>query len=222
MSDGGISYRWFNPRGDKVLVRNFAHCHEEIIRPEIADKWKTCRVCNESWSRKKEPFLESIGFMHCGIPVVDVWSVDSFVTYIFDKINPMTGATCWLACKDGQVIGYCWGFMENLDNLEDRLDAPGLTRFIKRKFGDFETVAFQDRIGVLEAYRKMGIATALFSRRLGNFIESDMKVGITLLSRKTASFVLDWYKSRGYVPIYDFKDSNGNIIVARSLEGLIF
>ena len=134
----------------------------------------------------------------------------------------MTGATCWLACKDGQVIGYCWGFMENLDNLEDRLDAPGLTRFIKRKFGDFETVAFQDRIGVLEAYRKMGIATALFSRRLGNFIESDMKVGITLLSRKTASFVLDWYKSRGYVPIYDFKDSNGNIIVARSLEGLIF
>jgi GNAT superfamily N-acetyltransferase len=222
MSDGGISYHWFNPRGNKELIRHFVSCHEEVIRPEIEDKWKKCRVCNESWGKGKESFLESVGFRHCGIPVADVWSADNFVAYIFSKINPTNGATCWLACNSGNnVVGYCWGFIKDINALEEDLDAPGLTRFIERKFGNFETVAFQDRIGVLEAYRKNGIATALFSRRLESFVESGAKVGVSLLSRKTSSFVFDWYKSRGYVSVYDFKDADKSIIIARSLDGLI-
>lgn len=222
MSDGGISYHWFNPRGEKHIIMNFVHCYGEVLKQDLGDCWKKCSICGETWSKKKQAYLDSIAYTHCRKQLEDVWSEDAFVSYVFSRLDPTIGATCWLAMDGPLVVGYSWGFSENLNALEERLDAPGLTRFIKRKFGDVEMVAFQDQIGVIEKYRKGGIASVLFSKRLEIFAEADLKVGVALLSSKTAHLILDWYKKRGYVAVYDFKDADENIIVACSLGSLKF
>lgn len=224
MGNGGISYHWFNPRGNKNLISRLISCHREVIEPELSDRWMVCQVCNESWSKKKEIFLNSINFTHCGSKVSSGWAEDEFIAYIFHNINleDDAAANCWLSFCENTVIGYAWGFSRELDFLEERLDAPGLKRFVRKKFGDVERVVFQDRIGVVERFRKNGIAKRLASLRSEEFLKSDIEVVATMVPIKTASFVYEWYLRRGFCCLYEMNDSNRNMVLVRKLEGLVF
>ncbi len=158
-----------------------------------------------------------MGYAHCGQVLVDFWPRQQVLSEFCEEITK--DASCWLAIESNNVVGFTLGYPIALAALEAKLRIPITVPFLGM-FGSESRIAYQDEIGVVEAFRGRKIAKALLVQRHEDFLRLGLTVGV-VRTRKSPepSVTYLWYTEKlGYQVIAEYKD--GRVVLSRKLEGL--
>ena len=166
---------------------------------------------------KDQALLASYGYRHCDSGLVDYWPRAQVISDLCHEIG--SESSCWLAVSSNKIVGFCWGYPENLNSLELKLKIPFVKNFYKI-FGLQDKVAYQDEVGESILYRGNKIAKTLVLHRLKDFISQGLQIGI-VRTRKfpEPSQTFLWYNKLGYQIIAEYDD--GRVIMGRKLDGLL-
>lgn len=211
----GVSFIRYSPRtSEKSLTEQVVECYRQVFADGPWHEWKRCPVCKKYWGIKDRSWLESQSFRHCDVPLVDFWSKDQVTSDLFHEITKE--ASCWLALKGSQVVGFCWGYPISLGCLEKKLGLV-LNISLDRQ----SQIAYQDEVGVLFEFRGQKIAKLMVKHRLSDFLAQDLKLGVVRTREyPEPSETFLWYRNLGYEIIAQYPDGDGRVVLARSLEGL--
>lgn len=217
--DDTIRYLRFDPNRNTTLTSQIVGCYQEVFAEEPWDEWKRCSVCGQKWGLGEKSAVQSLGFEHCDKPVVDYWPADQIQAELLADIE--RGASCWLALDGDQVIGFCWGYPLDLKQLEEKLKLDDAIVSLRGTFPDIQRVAYQDELGILKPYRGRKIAKQLVIFRLRAFLDQGLTVGVMKTKTKPPTVIYLWYTQKlGYQVIGEYHDSDGRVILARSLLDL--
>jgi len=152
-----IEYVKFRPLEQEGMLPQLVNCYQQVFADPPWSEWLKCPLCNRHWGAEDRTLVESeLHSQHCGVSLQEFWPTE---TVRSDIINEISGhASCWLALMDGQVIGFCWGYPITPADLANKLALPNLVTVLETQFGLVAHYAYQDDIGVLNAYRGRGIA----------------------------------------------------------------
>lgn len=175
-------------------------------------------MCEKKWGVAEQSELAALSFTHCGQPVKEFWPADVVTADITHEITEHT--SCWIARNGQTIIGFTWGYPIELDAFEQKMQLPGAAEILYNLFGKDAKFAYQDEIGVLARYRNKGIAKTLFTQRLQDFRSQGMDVGIVRTKTLPPSVTNLWFTRLGYEVTQNYNDSDGRVIMARSLVGL--
>lgn len=216
-----VHYLKFNPRQDGNLLERLIDCYRAVFAGEPWNEWKKCCLCGSKWGIREESKIAVLDFKHCGQPVVDFWHRETVRKDICEEI--ILEASCWVAVKNSNIIGFCWGYPIELKDLEEKLKLPDFVKRTSMHLNQERYVAYQDEIGVLEEYRRHGIATEMFLRRLKDFQSLGLAVGIIRTLNDESSVPYKWYRKLGYYILDQYKrhdPKDNRVILARSLTDL--
>lgn len=213
-----IRYIRFNPHHNTELLPQLIECYREVFGEEPWNEWKQCKICKTKWGVNEKIILQKMNFTHCGQPIVDFWSREIVQKDLFHEITP--DASCWLALNNKTVIGFCWGYPIDLENLESKLGIKGISIELRNQFGYVDHVAYQDELGVLKQYRGIGIAKKMFIHRLKDFRRQRLNIGVIRTKTNPPSVTYLWFLKLGYKVISKYNDADGRVILARSLTNL--
>jgi hypothetical protein len=210
-----ISFISFSPfTSDSELTAQLVDCYREVFADSPWNEWLKCPVCQEYWGLKDRSFLASIGFRHCGQPLVDFWPRTEVISDLYHEITPES--SCWLALDNKNVVGFCWGYPIIANILEDKL---GIAFCDSLSISRGSLIAYQDEIGVLMSYRKRNIAKAMFFNRLEDFFEQRLRFFIVRTRRSpepSATFL--WYTQKlGYEILATYPEEDGRVILGKDL-----
>lgn len=195
-------------------VDEIARCYRSVFAGAPWNEFLKCPVCNKRWGVTEVEELQKAQFQHCGVLVEEFWPLGAVSADIRKELS--RESSCWIA-KDERVIGFCWGYESDLAELEHNLGIS-FDRSICG-IGKDDPVAYQDEIGVLSEYRRHGIAREMFARRLDDFLDKGLGVGVVRTRAKPhPSVTFAWYQDLGYRIIAEYPD--GRVILARELSGL--
>jgi len=199
----------------------FVTCYKEVFAEAPWNEWKKCPVCQKYWGQKDFDLLASWDFRHCGAGLVDFWPNEQ----VFNDLNQITEkGSCWLAYdsdnEDHPLIGFCMGYPISANELEVQLGIK-FGAELRKQLGNHETVAYQDDVGVIDEYRKQGVAKEMVTRRLQDFLGQNLKVGIVRTRElPEASVTFGWYRRLGYIVLARYPEGDGRVILGRNLDGL--
>jgi hypothetical protein len=101
------------------------------------------------------------------------------------------------------------------------LGTVGLAQNILATFGEQKAVAYQDELGVNKAYRGQKLAKVLFLRRLEDFHQAGLTVGVIRTKTIPPSVTYLWYTQKlSYRLVAEYNDADGRVVLARSLVDL--
>jgi len=140
-----------------------------------------------------------------------------------DILESVTEDTsCWIAICDGQVVGFTWGFRMSQEKLLAMVDMDVEAIRTMRLWCGEGQIAYQSELGVLEDYRKRGIARDLTSRRNEDFLQNGLEIGVIRTKENPPSVTYQWYQKIGYRVFYRYRDGSARVLMARQLAGLEF
>lgn len=213
----GIRYLKFEPWQSEELLSDLVDCYREVFGDTPWNEWKRCQRCNTKWG-KNDPLLEEIEFRHCGMELVDFWPAEIVSSDILREVTPE--ASCWLAINSEGVIGFCWGYPVILSELEKKLELFGMTHAIEKIFGKTSIVAYQDELGLKQHYRGLGIAKEMFKKRLEDFRQQKLTVGVVRTKTNPPTVTYQWFRRMRYKVVARYDDDDGRVILARTLSDL--
>lgn len=215
--NGLVLVRYSPSNGSSSLTEQLAGCYRDVFADGPWHEWLRCPKCQRYWGVKDREFLDSQNFRHCNVPLVDFWPMEKVIADLYHEITPE--ASCWLAMDGEAVVGFCWGYPISLSELEEKI---GVSLNISLDNGSSKKIAYQDEVGVLATYRGRKIAKAMVARRLDDFIEKGLQIGIVRTRQyPEPSETFSWYtKKLGYEIIVNYPEDDGRVILARQLAGL--
>ncbi|MBI5306653.1 GNAT family N-acetyltransferase [Candidatus Wolfebacteria bacterium] len=214
-----IHYVKFNPHHNNNLLESLIACYQSVFADEPWNEWKKCQICGAQWGINDRKNLEALNFHHCAECVIDFWPSEVVRNDIYKEIMSMS--SCWLALSDLKVIGFCWGYPIQINELEKKLKLPNFANSLLSHFRNECNVAYQDEIGVLRQYRQKGIAKEMFLKRLKDFQLLGLKIGVVRTLEDNFSVPYQWYQKLGYQIIdkYDrCNDDDKRIILAKDIS----
>jgi GNAT superfamily N-acetyltransferase len=213
-----IRYVRFSPQSaNHELVQQVVAAYRGVFATEPWKEWLKCQKCDEYWGKEDETYLKTIGFEHHGMPLVDFWPKETVLADLQHEITPTS--SCWLAMDGDIAVGFTWGYPIDLITLENKLGIPIQSEYNKL-FGSVQKIAYQDEVGVLEAYRGKKVAKALVAHRHEDFMNQGLQIGVvrTRQSPKPSLTYL-WYIGKlGYRALATYPD--GRVVLGRELAGL--
>ena len=213
-----ISLIRYSPNnGDHLLTAQLVECYRDVFADGPWHEWLKCPQCQKYWGTKDRQLLASTKFRHCDTPLVDFWPREQVVCDLHHEITPES--SCWLAVSNDTVVGFCWGYPITAADLEVKL---GVSFSAKLECENTELVAYQDEVGVLSAHRGHKVAKAMVARRLDDFLEQGLKIGIvrTRQSPEPSETFL-WYTQKlGYQILANYPGEDGRVILGRELDDL--
>lgn len=220
-----IEFVRFNPHSDTSLLEELIDCYREVFGEEPWNEWKKCSICGAKWGMTQEMILTALGNIHCGTQVVDFWSRSIVKEDIFHEINPE--ASCWLTVENNddsslkRVVGFCWGYPANIEELEKKLALPGLKRAVIERFGKIDgKIAYQDELGLVNSYRGKKIAKKMFALRLQDFVAQNLRIGLVRTKTNPPTVTYLWFTRIGYEVVAEYNDSDGRVVLARSYDDI--
>lgn len=216
--NGNIEYSRFDPQVNPELICSVVECYREVFGEDPWNEWKKCPNCGEKWglNMRGAEELEKRQFRHCGVPVQDFWTEDQVRADLLHEISG-EGASCWIAMKDGRVIGFCWGYAISPQQLAEKLGREDLAVVLSEQFGGLDRVAYQDEMGVLSLYRGRKVAKEMFRLRREDFLNNGLSVGVIRTKTRPPSVTYQWYMRDGYQIVSQYNDDDGRVVLARSL-----
>ena len=212
-----ITYLRFNPVKNSDLLPKLVECYRIVFGEAPWNEWKKCGICGAKFGIS-ETNAGDTNSTHCNQSMQDFWPVDSVSRDIQKQINGLS--SCWIALDDSSVVGFCWGYPMDPKELERELGFEGVSNQITKHFGHVERVAYQDELGVINEYRKHEVAKAMFASRLSDFISNGLEVGVVRTKTKPPSVTFKWFSRIGYKVIAEYNDSDGRVVMARTLKDL--
>lgn len=203
---------------DPALTNSLIECFQKVFADPPWGEWKKCSVCGQYWGTESAEALVAANFKHCGTPLVDYWPHEQVMSDLQNEITAESSA--WVAICDDRVVGFCWGYPISTKDLEEKLKVP-VAEIIEQMYGvDF--VAYQDELGVLTELRGHGIAHKLVKKRLDDFLERKLKVGIVrtrLFPNPTVTY--HWFTEKlDYKPVIQYPGADGRVILGQKLEAV--
>lgn len=192
-------------------------CYQQVFAGEPWNEWMKCPRCDQQWGRAAKPELALLSFTHCGGEVVPVWS-ETTVANDLKEMLAKPQDTSLVALCDEKVIAFALGYGIIASDLEVHLGIEILATLGEFGVKQSDVVAYQDDLGVLEAYRQQGIARRLFAQRLNEFRRRGLSIGVVRTLESPPSVTYDWYTRLGYQVIARYV--GGRVVMARSFEGL--
>jgi ribosomal protein S18 acetylase RimI-like enzyme len=188
-------------------------CYQEVFATEPWNEWLRCPVCQKNWGKKDLPTLERLQFQHCNQKLVEYWHKETVRLDLFNEIQD--NCSCWIAQVEDNVVGFCWGYSITVGNLIDKLKIDiVLPRDV--------IVGYQDEIGVISEWRGRGIAKELFRLRNNDFLAQNLTQGVVRTKKKpNPSITYHWYTRLGYRIVAQYPDSDGRVILIRTLQDLM-
>lgn len=212
-----ISLIQYSPnKSSDTITAKLVECYRDVFAGEPWNEWLKCPQCQKYWGVKDQGLLASYKFRHCNTPIVDFWSREQVISDLYHEIT--TETSCWIAMDSNRVVGFCWGYPITITDLEAKLN---ISFNDKLGFEISNLVAYQDEVGVLNAYRGRKIAKAMVTQRLDDFITQGLKFGIVRTRQyPEPSKTFLWYKKLGYEIIANYPSKDGRIILGRQLSDL--
>lgn len=219
--DKGIHYLKVMPENCHLHLESMITCYRDVFATDPWFEWKQCSKCGKTWGREHEQELGSLGFHHCGEPVVDFWPTETVRRDLLHEISTDM-ASCWIALIDNNVVGFTWGYGIAPTALEKKLALPGLAKAVKSALGNHAVVAYQDELGVLSAHRGKKISKELFKLRFADFLAMNLNVGVIRTKDEPPSVTYLWFtKKLGYQLLCRYEDDPAHrVVLGRSYEGL--
>jgi len=215
-----VSYTRFSPHtATRAQSEEMAEAFGRVFATSPWHEWRKCRVsgCGVNWGVEHRKELESIGYVHCGEPVVEFWPKDSVLNDIYHEIG--ADASCWVAKMGRRIIGFCWGYPIQASHLSEKVGI-NLEDPARAVFGADARIAYQDELGVLKKYRGTGIARELFSLRLDDFLRQGLEVGIVrtrVLPEPSVTYL--WFTEKlGYIELARYPGDDGRVILGQRLN----
>ena len=213
-----IRYESFNPRRNPEKLSALVTCYQNVFADEPWNEWKKCGVCNKKWGNRQQAELACLDFSHCGCQVNEFWPADVVCADIINEVTDK--ASCWVACQHDSIIGFSWGYPIEADALGEKLKLPGVASSLVGLFGPNSRIGYQDEIGVRGDYRGKGVAKMMFRHRLNDFRRMGLNVGVVRTKTRPASVTNLWFMKLGYRIVGEYNDTDGRVVLERSLEGL--
>jgi hypothetical protein len=203
-----------------ALTAQLIECYRDVFADTPWHEWLKCSECGNHWGKKDAGLLATMGYRHCGKPLVDFWPRELVHSDILHEITP--DSSCWLAIDQDKVVGFCWGYGVSLKHLESKLQ---LNIAGQSGYGDFswpEVVAYQDEVGVLTTHRNLKLAKQMVALRHDDFLAQGLNVGVVRTRQyPEPSTTFLWYtKKLGYNVVARYPGADGRVILARQFEGL--
>jgi hypothetical protein len=215
----GVSIiRYLPSKENQSLTDQLVECYRDVFSAGPWHEWLKCEKCGKYWGKKDQGLLASWDFLHCDSPLVDFWPKENVLSDLQHEITAQS--SCWLACDNEKVIGFCWGYQASISELEEKLGLP-LAANIEKYFGKQNLIAYQDEVGVVSSYRGNKIAKTLVAHRLDDFLDKKLAIGIVRTRRlPEPSETYLWYKRLGYLTLAEYTD--GRVILGRKLAENLF
>lgn len=219
MNFNSITFARFYPHTDAQHLPGLIECYRDVFADPPWNEWRRCSVCSKYWGKNDAALLESLGYVHCGKPLVEYWSAEGVERDIRHEVTP--DASCWLAFHSGKIVGFCWGYPISLDALERKLGLS-LTELRKDVVDEGHQIAYQDEVGVISSFRGRKIAKEMFKRRLGDFWKKGLRIGVVRTRElPVPSVTFSWFVQRlGYRVVARYPVNDGRVVLARELDGL--
>ncbi len=217
------------PPSDAITVERFTvaqnngrldqlvECYRAVFAGHPWNEWRVCPVCRKKWGISERQLLGD-SFEHCGVLVNDYWPASKVLSDIRHEITEK--ASCWVTILNNNVIGFCWGYPTPLAGFDEKLGLPGAAHAIRSAFGDAELVAYQDELGVLEAYRGRGLAKAMYLARRQDFLSQGLTIGTVRTKRTPPSVTYSWFVNKGYKVVAEYHDADDKVILASNIDEL--
>ncbi len=219
MENGKVVYFKFEYHQFRHLLPQIVSCYRDVFASPPWNEWKKCEECGQKWGILSRDELNAANHEHCGKQVVDYWPSDVVMAEISRDLQDKE-TSCWLAMTGfGQVVGFIWGYPITPEDLAQKLGRPDLASNLIERFGDHERVAYQDEMGVLEAYRSRKIGKELARMRLKDFKQQGLKVGVVRTKTIPPTVTYNWYTRDGFETVSSYDDRDGRVVLARSYEG---
>lgn len=150
-----------------------------------------------------------------GKPWFESWSYEQVKKDLRHEITDE--CSCWLAMRDEEIVGFCWGYPISLAELETKLGIE-LDTSLLGPIGS--RIAYQDELGVLEALQGRKIAKALFRLRNDDFLSQGLATGIVRTRKSPVpSVTFDWYTQKlGYAEIAQYPSEHGGVVLTAALK----
>ncbi len=197
-------------------LTQLVECYQAVFAGHPWNEWKVCSTCGQKWGSSERSVLGD-SFIHCGQSVKDYWPTETVTSDIRHEVTEET--SCWVVVHEDKVIGFCWGYPINVQKLQEKLRLPDFTRDIQQAYGDINQVAYQDELGVLEGFRGLGLAKAMYRVRHQDFLNRGLEVGIVRTKRTPPSVTYSWFTRIGYKVTSEYRDADDRVVLARKLQG---
>ena len=215
----GVSILRYLPSSEnQPLTAQLVECYRDVFSASPWHEWLKCEKCGKYWGIKDQELLASWKFHHCNSPLVDFWPRETVLSELQHEITPES--SCWLACADEKVVGFCWGYHASISELQKKLGISIIAN-AEKYFGKQTLIAYQDEFGVISSYRGRKIAKAMVAHRLNDFLDKKLTVGIVRTRQfPEPSETYLWYKRLGYHTLAEYED--GRVILGRKLDENLF
>jgi len=201
------------------LLPSLVDCYRQVFADAPWNEWLKCPTCG---TRKgiQEVNGKPVMCTDCAVQMIDFWPVDQVRQDILHEVGDMD-AQCWLLVADEQVVGFCWGYPISLAQLAKKvelsldlwMDQAGLTP---------ETmVAYQDELGVLNAYRGQGHARNLVAKRMVDFEHAGLELGVMRTQTDPPTVTYHWYRRKGYEIVARYPEPDTRVLMAMKLSEFV-
>ena len=153
-----------------------------------------------------------------GAPWYESWSVQAVQSLLFKLPKDIS---CWVALDEEKIVGFCWGYVMSLSDMEKYLKLSIASEF-ENLFGKNAVIAYQSDMGLLDEYRNQGVARELFSSRQQDFLDQGLEVALVRTRElPEPSVTHSWflYKEK-YQILKRHEASDGRCILAKDLRQL--
>ncbi len=212
------NYLRFNPKGENSeMIADVVRCYQEVFSTLPWSEWKKCPICNQKWGLEEREELVSLDFHCCGEPVCNFWQEEEVLGDIYKEVKD--DSSCWIVLLGNQVVGFTWGYPISVTELEKKLNLKVADR-IRHLFGDVETVAYKDEIGIKKQFRGQGIAQELFRRRINDFKAKGLKVVTSRTKKNPPAVTYLWYSKLGFKEVAWYNDPDEKVVMGAYLHEL--
>lgn len=201
------------------LLEKFIRVYQEVFADPPWNEWLHCPICHKHWGIEQKAEVEALNFQHCHVAMEEFWPHDTVESDLRHELEGKS--SCWLAFLNDRVIGFCFGYGITPEKLEEKLKLPGCAETIKNNCENAGTIAYHDDLGVLNEFRKLGVAKKLFELHLNDMIAQGLKFGIGRTKQSDPpSVTYVWFKRIGYQVIDSYPPEDGRVIMACTMNQL--
>lgn len=212
----------FDLERDAPLLPSLVECYQEVFATPPWGEWRKCSNpdCDEQWGLEDVARLESIGYEHCGAPVVAYWSTEQVTSDLQNEIG-RPGAVCWVVVNEKQkVVGFCLGYPIMVQALNELLSLEGVAEAFASEYDGVDSVVYLDDVGVLISERGKRLGHQLLQKWLGSIMETDATHSVLRTQTEPPTVAYQWYESIGYKVISRYEDRKRRVVMSTPLEVL--
>ena len=196
----------------RLREKNLHHYIENLVETYRqvfgGDDWKEWKMCSNGhkYSRRESDNIEYCP--ECGEKLSFYWPSSVVEEKIRNDIA-LKGSVFVIALFAGKVIGFSWGFTMDKSIAEEHLDNfPSQLSYLAQKNGGY--FWYQNELGVLEEFRRRGVAKMLFKERMRISLKETRCENFIIRTYPQAK-TFKWYRRIGYKIIHRYErgDLNG-------------